>query len=80
MKDHDDLVRAAASHKAWLDLLERFSPKQRRDLAALLDDIDTREVAPQSKLAPLYLPSYSNVYGGAPVQVLLQPSGINAVP
>jgi hypothetical protein len=36
MKDHDDLVRGAASHKAWLDLLERFSPKQRRDLAMLM--------------------------------------------
>jgi cellulose synthase operon protein C len=54
--------------------------KQRRDLATLLDDIDTREVAPQSKPAPLFLPSYSNVYGQAPVQVPLQPSSTNVVP
>jgi tetratricopeptide (TPR) repeat protein len=54
--------------------------KKPRDLATLLDNIDSPEVAPQSKPAPLFLPSYSNVYGEAPVQVLLQPSSTNVIP
>jgi hypothetical protein len=54
--------------------------KKPRDLATLLDNIDTPEVVPQSKPAPLFLPSYSNVYGQAPVQVLLQPSSTNVIP
>jgi tetratricopeptide (TPR) repeat protein len=63
-----------------LPLLPPPVAKKPRDLATLLDNIDTPEVAPQSKPAPLFLPSYSNVYGQAPVQVLLQPSSTNVIP
>jgi tetratricopeptide (TPR) repeat protein len=56
------------------------TPKQPQDLAPLLGGLDAQEVAPQSKPAPLYLPSYSNIYGAAPVQVPLQPSNDSVVP
>jgi tetratricopeptide (TPR) repeat protein len=63
-----------------LPVVPQPSHKRPRDLATLLDNIDAPQVAPQSKPDPLFLPSYSNVYGNAPVQVPLQPSGANVVP
>jgi cellulose synthase operon protein C len=76
----DPAVELASKLSQPLPAVPAPPARQRRDLATLLDDIDTREMAPQNKPAPLYLPSYSNVYGEAPVQVLLQPSGINPAP
>ena len=76
----DPSVELANKLSQPLPVLPPPVAKKPRDLATLLDNIDTPEVAPQSKPAPLFLPSYSNVYGQAPVQVLLQPSSTNVIP
>jgi cellulose synthase operon protein C len=57
-------------------LLHKGKEKQLRNLAELLGGLDAKEIASQNAPEPLYLPSYSNVYGQAPVQVPLQPSSI----
>ena len=76
----DPSVELANKLSQPLPVLPPPVAKKPRDLATLLDNIDTPEVAPQSKPAPLFLPSYSNVYGQAPVQVLLQPSSTKVIP
>jgi tetratricopeptide (TPR) repeat protein len=75
----DPSVELASKISQPLPVFPPPAAKKPRDLATLLDNIDSPEAAPQSKPDPLFLPSYSNVYGQAPVQVLLQPSSTNVI-